>query len=137
MTTEAAQGRPPAEGDEADGKDEFHDAMAAAEAALNYARGLAPGIARFQALKEAGKLRSAADQLQAPKLNPRDPRSQTVGIKRRGAGRPATGAEPGRSIRLSDQFMANVEAWALSQEDQPSRSEAIRRLVELGLKVKK
>jgi hypothetical protein len=32
--------------------------------------------------------------------------------------------------------MANVDAWAASQADEPSRSEAIRRLVELGLKAK-
>lgn len=32
--------------------------------------------------------------------------------------------------------MAEVEAWAAKQEDTPGRSEAIRRLVELGLKVK-
>jgi hypothetical protein len=55
--------------------------------------------------------------------------------KRRG--RPATGKDPTRTFRLSDQFMANVGAWAASQDDQPGRSEAIRRLVELGLKVKK
>jgi hypothetical protein len=29
-----------------------------------------------------------------------------------------------------------VDAWAAHQPDMPSRSEAIRRLVELGLKVK-
>jgi hypothetical protein len=28
-------------------------------------------------------------------------------------------------------------AWAATQDDEPSRSEAIRRLVELGLKAKK
>jgi metal-responsive CopG/Arc/MetJ family transcriptional regulator len=39
-------------------------------------------------------------------------------------------------MRLSDEFIANVDAWAAAQEDQPSRSEAIRRLVELGLKSK-
>jgi hypothetical protein len=55
--------------------------------------------------------------------------------KRRG--RPATGKDPTRTFRLSDQFMANVDAWAASQDDQPGRSEAIRRLVELGLKGKK
>jgi hypothetical protein len=54
--------------------------------------------------------------------------------KRRG--RPATGKDPTRTFRLSDQFMANVDAWAASQDDQPGRSEAIRRLVELGLTVK-
>jgi hypothetical protein len=32
---------------------------------------------------------------------------------------------------------AAVDAWATNQADEPSRSEAIRRLVELGLKVKK
>jgi hypothetical protein len=30
--------------------------------------------------------------------------------------------------------MANVDAWAASQADEPGRSEAIRRLVEIGLK---
>lgn len=57
------------------------------------------------------------------------------GGKRPGAGRPATGRDPARAFRLSNQFMASVDAWAASQEDQPGRSEAIRRLVELGLKV--
>jgi hypothetical protein len=32
--------------------------------------------------------------------------------------------------------MATVDAWAVSQDDTPGRSEAIRRLVELGLKAK-
>jgi hypothetical protein len=30
----------------------------------------------------------------------------------------------------------SVDAWAAAEDDQPSRSEAIRRLVELGLKAK-
>jgi hypothetical protein len=54
--------------------------------------------------------------------------------KRRG--RPATGKAPTRTLRLTDEFMANVDAWAATQEDEPGRSEAIRRLVELGLTVK-
>jgi hypothetical protein len=33
--------------------------------------------------------------------------------------------------------MAALDAWSARQEDAPSRSDAIRRLVELGLKVKK
>jgi hypothetical protein len=37
---------------------------------------------------------------------------------------------------LSDEFMAQIDAWAARQDDEPSRSEAIRRLVEKGLKVK-
>jgi hypothetical protein len=32
--------------------------------------------------------------------------------------------------------MATLDAWAASQADNPTRSEAIRRLVELGLKAK-
>ncbi len=59
-----------------------------------------------------------------------------IGGKRPGAGRPATGRDPVRTFRLSDQFMANMDAWAASQDDAPGRSEAIRRLVELGLKIK-
>jgi hypothetical protein len=52
-------------------------------------------------------------------------------------GRPAIGKDPARTFRLSDEFIANVDAWAAAQEDEPGRSEAIRRLVELGLKSKK
>lgn len=37
-------------------------------------------------------------------------------------------------MRLSDEFMKKVDGWAGKQEDQPGRTEAIRRLVELGLK---
>ena len=55
--------------------------------------------------------------------------------KRRG--RPATGKAPSRTFRLSDEFIAKLDAWAGSEADKPGRSEAIRRLVELGLKVKK
>ena len=61
---------------------------------------------------------------------------KTVGGKRRGAGRPATGATPSRTFRLTDEFIANLDAWAARQADHPDRSEAIRRLVELGLKAK-
>ena len=59
-----------------------------------------------------------------------------VGGKRPGAGRPATGSDPSRTFRLSDEFMATLDAWAARQDDAPTRSEAIRRLVEIGLKVK-
>jgi hypothetical protein len=58
-----------------------------------------------------------------------------VGGKRAGAGRPATGHAPSRTFRLSDEFMAILDAWAVAHD--VTRSEAIRRLVELGLKAKK
>jgi hypothetical protein len=37
---------------------------------------------------------------------------------------------------LPEAVLASVERWAMSQKDQPPRSQAIRRLVELGLKGK-
>src|SRR2546430_16020718 len=61
---------------------------------------------------------------------------KTVGGKRRGAGRPATGKDPVRTMRLSDDFIDKVDAWAADQPDLPARSEAIRRLVELGLTIR-
>lgn len=60
-----------------------------------------------------------------------------VGGKRPGAGRPATGRDPARTFRLSDEFIAKVDAWAADQSDLPARSEAVRRLVEVGLSVGK
>jgi hypothetical protein len=58
------------------------------------------------------------------------------GGSRPGAGRPATGKDPVRAIRLSDEFLKTVDGWAAKEADEPARSEAIRRLVELGLTVK-
>jgi hypothetical protein len=58
------------------------------------------------------------------------------GGARPGSGRKATGRDPTRTFRLSDEFMASVDGWAALQDDKPTRTEAIRRLVELGLKAK-
>ena len=52
--------------------------------------------------------------------------------KRRG--RPATGKDPLVSARLSQSVIDQVEEWAAANA--ASRSEAIRRLVELGLTVR-
>jgi hypothetical protein len=60
--------------------------------------------------------------------------TKQVILKKRG--RPATGNDPVRAMRLSDEFIAKVDAWAAAQADEPGRSEAIRRLVEIGLKKK-
>jgi len=62
--------------------------------------------------------------------------SKSRGGSRPGAGRPATGKDPVRAIRLSDEFLEKIDGWAAKQEDRPGRSEAIRRLVELGLAVR-
>ena len=48
-------------------------------------------------------------------------------------GRPATGRDPVTAIRLPEDLRVRVEAWAARLRDTPSRSEAIRRLVEIGL----
>jgi hypothetical protein len=52
------------------------------------------------------------------------------------------GRPPGRiqsvpfQMRASPTFLRSVDKWRAKQEDKPSRAEAIRRLVELGLKAK-
>jgi hypothetical protein len=38
------------------------------------------------------------------------------------------------AIRLSKEMRAAVDAWASKQDDNPGRSESIRRLVEIALK---
>ena len=48
-------------------------------------------------------------------------------------GRPRTGKDPMLAFRAPPAFTAEVEAWAKRQPDSPSRSEAIRRLVQLAL----
>ena len=48
-------------------------------------------------------------------------------------GRPATGVTPMLGLRVSDALRAAVVKWAECQPDMPKLSEAIRRLVELGL----
>jgi hypothetical protein len=58
------------------------------------------------------------------------------GGKRPGAGRPASGQDPVTAIRLSKEMRARVNAWAAQQPDEPGRSEAIRRLVDLGLTIR-
>jgi hypothetical protein len=46
--------------------------------------------------------------------------------------RPA-GRAQATAVRASPQLRATIDGWASRQPDKPSRSEAIRRLVELGL----
>jgi hypothetical protein len=48
-------------------------------------------------------------------------------------GRPATGRDPHVTSRMPQPLIDQVEAWAAANDT--GRSEAIRRLVELGLKV--
>jgi hypothetical protein len=62
------------------------------------------------------------------------PRSRAVLPKPNKGGRPATGRDPVRTMRLSEEFVTKVDAWAAAQDDHPGRTEAIRRLVEMSLK---
>jgi hypothetical protein len=39
-------------------------------------------------------------------------------------------------VRMSEDLQEMIRAWAAKQEDNPPLARAIRRLVELGLKVK-
>jgi hypothetical protein len=49
-------------------------------------------------------------------------------------GRPPTGKDPVLTLRAPPALTTEVEAWARRQPDRPSRSEALRRLVEIALK---
>ena len=51
-------------------------------------------------------------------------------------GRPATGKDPMVGARFPTALTDAVDAWAAKQDGNVSRADAIRRLVELGLKAK-
>ena len=51
--------------------------------------------------------------------------------QKKGRGRPATGRDPVSAVRLPVELTAAVDKWA--EDNEANRSEAIRRLVELGL----
>jgi hypothetical protein len=57
-------------------------------------------------------------------------------VPKKKPGRKPTGKDPMLALRAPPEFTARVEDWAKTQPDQPSRSEALRRLVEMALKIK-
>jgi len=61
--------------------------------------------------------------------------SKNVTQKKRG--RPATGQDPHLAFRLPAEMITAIDAWAAQQPDKPSRSEALRRLIDLGMKAAK
>lgn len=62
-------------------------------------------------------------------------KSIKVPPKKRGRGRPPTGGrDPHVTVRMPQSLIDDADAWAAAND--MVRSEAIRRLVELGLKVK-
>ena len=59
---------------------------------------------------------------------------KSIKVNQKKRGRPATGRDPVSAVRLPVELTAEVDKWAEGRVT--SRSEAIRRLVELGLKAK-
>jgi hypothetical protein len=62
--------------------------------------------------------------------------AKSIKVNQKKRGRPATGRDPVSAVRFPSETTNRIDAWAKKQEDEPGRSEAIRRLVELGLKAK-
>jgi hypothetical protein len=62
--------------------------------------------------------------------------AKSIHVIHKKRGRPATGHDPVLTVRLSPTARIAVENWAKQQPDKPSRSEAIRRLIEIALSAK-
>jgi hypothetical protein len=59
---------------------------------------------------------------------------KAISVRKKPRGRPPTGQDPLISARVSSGVLSAIEAWRARHG--VTRSEAIRRLVELGLKAK-
>jgi hypothetical protein len=59
--------------------------------------------------------------------------AKSIADIRKKRGRPPTGIGPMIGLRLYPDLEARLDAWIARQSDQPSRPEAIRRLMEIGL----
>ena len=58
----------------------------------------------------------------------------SIKVNQKRRGRPATGRDPVSAVRLPAELTASVDKW--SEDHETNRSEAIRRLVELGLTIR-
>ena len=61
---------------------------------------------------------------------------KSISVKHKKPGRPATGHDPFVGIRLPESLLEEIAEWS-DKHEAASRSDAIRRLVEIGLKAKK
>jgi hypothetical protein len=61
---------------------------------------------------------------------------KSIKVHQKKVGRPATGRDPAVTVRLPKEILDEVESWSIKQPEELNRSTAIRRLVEIGLKVK-
>ncbi len=59
-----------------------------------------------------------------------------VSVVKKKIGRPATGIGTLIGLRWHEPALAAIDEWRRQQPELPSRAEAIRRLVEIGLKAK-
>ena len=59
---------------------------------------------------------------------------KSIRVRPKKRGRPATGKDPQVTLRMPPTLIEEADAWAAANDT--GRSEAIRRLVELGLKAK-
>jgi hypothetical protein len=59
--------------------------------------------------------------------------NKSISAKQKIRGRPATGQTPMMGFRATDQLRGAIVKWAEKQPDMPKLSEAVRRLVEIGL----
>lgn len=55
------------------------------------------------------------------------------GGKRKGSGRPATGTDTMRGIRMPQTMYAAILKWAKAQPDGPTFAEAVRRIISKAL----
>src|ERR1700744_1558154 len=60
----------------------------------------------------------------------------SITVKQKKRGGPATGVDPFVGVRFPAETLDAIDAWATESGDGVTRSEAIRRLVKLGLKAK-
>jgi hypothetical protein len=59
--------------------------------------------------------------------------TRSIPVNKKSRGRPKTGIGPVIGVRLYPEMEGQLDAWIERQNDSPSRPEAIRRLVQLGL----
>jgi hypothetical protein len=59
--------------------------------------------------------------------------SRSIPVNKKTRGRPKTGIGPVVGVRLYPEMESQLDAWIKRQDDEPSRPEAIRRLVQVGL----
>jgi len=61
---------------------------------------------------------------------------KAISAHKKSRGRPATGQDPSIATRFPNDTLVKIDTWSKGQAEKVSRSEAIRRLVEIGLKAK-